>query len=245
MKQKLKRDRQRRNKQRKKRPVGYIKMKKILLVEDIPQRQANFLEKQGIDLLPFSDRLINCAEEKYYSIIDDIKNNNIDWTQYSTIMIHRSGFETNVLNSLKEVCENNSIQFVFFSGGVSSTFYTYKPYEFLQLNSKDLYTKNLKLFLETNKQNLLELAYGDKWKINILLNNLEKINKFIEDNKLNGNQKEVLYSDFSTEIEIDLLKRFIENLPLKEGMTTIEITVIEDISKKIVRKIKMKDILNG
>ena len=244
MKQKLKRDRQRRNKQRNKRPIGYIKMKKILLVEDIPQRQANFLEKQGIDLLLFSDRLINCAEEKYHSIIDDIKNNNIDWTQYSTILIHRSGFETQ-REILKNICQENKIKLVFFSGGISSTFYTDKPYEFLQLNSKDLYTKNLELFLESNKNNLLELAYGDKWKINILLNNLEKINKFIEDNKLNGNQEKVLYSDFSTEIEIDLLKRFIENLPLKEGMTTIEITVIEDISKKIVRKIKMKDILNG
>ena len=241
MKQKLKRDRQRRNKQRKKRPVGYIKMKKILLVEDIPQRQANFLEKQGIDLAPFSDRLINCAEEKYHSIIDDIQNNNIDWTQYSTIMIHRSGFETQ-REILKNICQENKIKLVFFSGGISSTFYTYTHYEFLQLNSKDLYTRNLKLFLETNEQNLLTLAYGDKWEINTLLNNLEKINKFIEDNRL---KEQVLYIEFSTEMNSDLIEKLIEDSPIeavKEGK--ISIKVIEDISEKILNKIKMKGILN-
>jgi len=244
MKQKLNRDRERRTKQRKKRPVGYIKMKKILLVEDIPQRQSNFLEKQGIDLLPFSERLINCAEEQYHSLIDEIIENKIDWTQYSTIIIHRSGFETQ-REILKDICQENLIKLVFFSGGISSTFYTDKPYEFLQLNSKDLYTQNLKLFLESNEDNLLELAYGDKWEINILLNKLEKINKFIEDNKLNGNQEKVLYSDFSIKINIDLLKKLIEDLPIEDGMITIIVTDIEKISKKILSKIKMKDIING
>ena len=244
MKKKLKRDKQRRAKQRKKRPRGYIRMQKILLVEDRPQRQANFLEKQQIDLSPFSDELINCAEDEHKYLIEDINNGNVDWTQYSTIILHRSGFKPNILDSLKEVCKNNSIKLVFFSGGISSTFYTDTPYEFLQLNSKDLYTKNLKLFLETNENNLLALAYGENWEINILLNKLEKINKFIEDNRLNGDGENAYYSDFSEKINIDLLKKLIIDLPIEEETTVIKVEDIEGISTKILNKIKMKAILN-
>ena len=246
MKKKLKRDKHRRATQRKKRPRGYIRMQKILLVEDRPQRQANFLGKQQIDLSPFSDRLINCAEDEHkYLIKNIIDNGSIDWTQYSTIILHRSGFKSNVLDLLKEVCKNNSLKLVFFSGGISSTFYTDTPYEFLQLNSKDLYTKNLKLFLETNENNLLALAYGENCEINILLNKLEKINKFIEDNRLNGDGENAYYSDFSEKINIDLLKKLIIDLPIEEETTVIKVEDIEEISTKILNKIKMKDMLNG
>ena len=264
MKKKLKCYKQRRAKQRKKRPRGYIRMQKILLVEDRPQRQANFLEKQQIDLSPFSDRLINCAEDEHKHLIEDINNGNIDWTQYSTIILHRSGFKPNILDLLKEVCKNNSIKLVFFSGGISSTFYTDTPYEFLQLNSKDLYTKNFKLFLETNVNNLLQLAYGKEWEVNILLNKLERINKFIENDKLNKNKdiekvnklieegklnkdegierinklienrEKVYFSSFSTEINIDLIQNLIQNL-------TIEVEKERDIIKvKELERIKKK-----
>lgn len=246
MKQKLKRDKQRRAKKREKRPRGYIVMKKILLVEDRPQRQQNFLEKQSIDLTQMHDRLVNCAEEVHQYLIEDIKNEDIDWNQYSTIIIHRSGFEQEILDKLKEFSQLNSLKLVFFSGAISSTFYMAQPYEFLQLNSKELYTKNLKLFLETNENNLLQLAYGEEWEVNILLNKLEKINKFIEDDKLDEKRdgENALYSEFSEKINIDLLQSLIEDLTIEEGKTVIKIEEIERISKKILSKIKMKAILN-
>ena len=120
-----------------------------------------------------------------------------------------------------------------------------QPYEFLQLNSKELYTKNLKLFLETNENNLLQLAYGEEWEVNILLNKLEKINKFIEDNKIEGDGVNAYYSEFSEKININLLQILIEDLSIKEETTVIKIEEIERISKKILNKIKMKAILNG
>jgi len=242
MKQKLKRDKQRRDEKRKKRPKGYIVMKKILLVEDRPQRQQIFLEKQVIDLT--NDILVNCADEAHRYLIEDIKTESIDWNQYSTIIIHRSGFSQEILDKLKEFCKENTIKLVFFSGGISSTFYMAQPYEFLQLNSKEFYTKNLKKFLETNKNNLLQLAYGEKWEVNILLNKLEKINKFIEDNRIEGDGENAYYSDFSEKINIDLLQTLIENLSIEEEVTVIKIEEIEKISKKILNKIKMKAIIN-
>jgi hypothetical protein len=244
MKQKLKRDKKRRAEKRKKRPRGYIVMKKILLVEDRPQRQQNFLEKQVIDLTQMNDILVNCTDEVHRHLIEDIKTETIDWNQYSTIIIHRSGFSQEILDKLKEFCQTNSLKLVFFSGGISSTFYMVQPYEFLQLNSKELYTKNLKLFLETNENNLLQLAYGEEWEVNILLNKLEKINKFIEDNKIEGDGENAYYSDFSEKINIRLLQTLIEDLTIEEGITVIKIEEIERISKKILSKIKMKAILN-
>jgi len=246
MKQKLKRDKTRRTEKREKRPRGYIVMKKILLVEDRPKRQQNFLEKQVIDLTQMNDILVNCADEVHRHLIEDIKTETIDWNQYSTIIIHRSGFSQEILDKLKEFCKNNNttIKLVFFSGGISSTFYMAQPYEFLQLNSKELYTKNLKLFLETNGNNLLQLAYGEEWEVNRLLNKLEKINKFIEDNKIEGDGENAYYSEFSEKINSDLLQTLIEDLTIEAKDTVIKIEEIERISKKILNKIKMKAILN-
>ena len=214
MKQKLKRDKQRRAKKREKRPRGYIVMKKILLVEDRPQRQQNFLEKQSIDLTQMHDRLVNCAEEVHQYLIEDIKNEDIDWNQYSTIIIHRSGFEQEILDKLKEFSQLNSLKLVFFSGAISSTFYMAQPYEFLQLNSKELYTKNLKLFLETNENNLLQLAYGEEWEVNILLNKLEKINKFIENDKLDKGieriNKFIKEQELNKDEDLEKINKFME-----------------------------------
>jgi len=246
MKQKLKRDKTRRTEKREKRPRGYIVMEKILLVEDRPQRQQNFLEKQVIDLTQMNDILVNCVDEVHRHLIEDIKTETIDWNQYSTIIIHRSGFSQEILDKLKEFCKNNNttIKLVFFSGGISSTFYMAQPYEFLQLNSKELYTKNLKLFLETNGNNLLQLAYGEEWEVNRLLNKLEKINKFIEDNKIKEDGENAYYSEFSEKINIDLLQTLIEDLTIEAKDTVIKIEEIKRISKKILSKIKMKAILN-
>ena len=214
MKQKLKRDKQRRAKKREKRPRGYIVMKKILLVEDRPQRQQNFLEKQSIDLTKFTDRLVNCSEEVHQYLIEKIKTESIDWNQYSTIIIHRSGFSQEILDKLKEFCQTNSLKLVFFSGGISSTFYMVQPYEFLQLNSKELYTKNLKLFLETNENNLLQLAYGEEWEVNILLNKLEKINKFIENDKLDKGieriNKFIKEQELNKDEDLEKINKFME-----------------------------------
>ncbi len=58
---------------------------------------------------------------------------------YSTIITHRSAFgsmDENILDLLKEYCAKNNIKLVFFSGGITSTYYSKTSYEFLLLNSK-------------------------------------------------------------------------------------------------------------
>jgi hypothetical protein len=178
-------------------------MRKILLVEDRVERQKKFMEESGI--------LLN----EYKNILDRVKiiDKNFPLDRYSTIITHRSAFgdsRDNILDYLKSHCEETKTKLVFFSGGISSTFYSKEKYEFLLLNSKSFYSKNLKIFLDEFKTkgeaNILLLGYGDRWKIDILLNILEKINLFIEKN---SNRDRVKFNRFKNETKIDTIKGLI------------------------------------
>ncbi len=168
-------------------------MKKILLIEDRVERQKIFTEVTNIDL------------NRYSNIIDNqIKIDKKELGNYSTIITHRSAYgseNSSMLGFLKEYCEKNSIQLVFFSGGITSTFYSNEKYEFLLLNSKAFYSENLNYFLDDinngNEPNLLILGYGKNWKTNLMANILEKINLFINDQDENL----VDYDEFEEEID--------------------------------------------
>ncbi len=179
---------------------------KILLIEDRTERQEKFTQDTGIDLKEYADA----------DIIDN--HVSLDKTQlekYSTIITHRSAFggqEDNVLDFLKHHCAETNTKLVFFSGGISSTYYSKTKYEFLLLNSKSFYSQNLKLFLDDakdteNEVNILLLGYGKNWKINLLLNTLAKINLFISNNK---SKPKVKFNNFKTITKIDNIKPFID-----------------------------------
>jgi len=211
-------------------------VKKILLIEDRLERQIKFIEDTGIDL------------NKYSNIMDN--QTSLDKNllkKYSTIITHRSAFgdsDDNVLDYLKKHCEETKTKLVFFSGGISSTYYSKTKYEFLLLNSKSFYNKNLELFLEdvkaSQKENLLLLAYGKKWKINILLNTLSKINLFI-----NNNLNEVIIDLylFKIETKIDNINNFITiEYPkaIKGGVNLSEIIILANkITKDIQREVEL------
>ncbi len=178
-------------------------MKKILLIEDRVERQENFSEDTGIKLSGYSEFLDNQTEI-------DLSNLN----GYSTIIVHRSAFgdrKDNVLDHLKSYCTDTKTNLVFFSGGITSTYYSKTKYEFLLLNSKSFYSSNLKLFLEFVKDegypNLLLLGYGRNWKINLMLNTLEKINLFISNNI---KEEMVEFELFKTYTKIENIDEYIE-----------------------------------
>ncbi len=103
-------------------------MQKILLIEDRVERQLKFKGGTGINVEQYSDFLDNKTK------LDKRSLNN-----YSTIITHRSAFgseDQNVLDYLKKYCEETETQLVFFSGGITATFYSNTKYEFLLLNSK-------------------------------------------------------------------------------------------------------------
>ena len=178
-------------------------MKKILLIEDRVERQNKFTNETGISL------------DKYETFLDRRESLDKDSLgEYSTIITHRSAFgesDENILDYLKKYCEVHQTKLVFFSGGISSIFYSKIKYEFLLLNSKSFYSKNLELFLDdfqkNQEPNILLLGYGKDWKTNILLNTLEKINLFISNNET---KERVKFNKFKTETKIENIEDMIE-----------------------------------
>jgi len=211
-----------------------MKHTKILLIEDRAERQERFTQDTGIDL------------KNYAEIIDN--RTSLDKSQldkYSTIITHRSAFgdqDENILDLLKQHCAETNTKLVFFSGGISSTYYSKTKYEFLLLNSKSFYSQNLKLFLDDAKAsgdevNILLLGYGKNWKINLLLNTLAKVNLFIANNQ---SKPKVKFNNFKTITKVDNIKPYIdfEYPPVEKG--GVDLTDLHDFADSITRKIEQE-----
>jgi len=211
-------------------------MKSILLIEDRVERQIKFTDDTGINL------------EQYGSFLDNRTTlDKSSLKEYETIVTHRSAFgndDENILDYLKKYCEETATNLVFFSGGISSTFYSKGKYEFLLLNSKSFYSRNLQLFLddvaEGKDANVLLLGYGKQWKFNILLNTLEKVNLFISNSQRDGKVK-IKLSRFKTSTKIENIKDMIDfEYPEIEGggisldnLKLFAEQVKEEIQKKV------------
>ena len=101
------------------------------------------------------------------------------------------------------------------------------------MNRQNYDFKKLKLclFLENFKQNKINiriLSFGNKWKLNIILNVLEKISLFIETN----NDEDIDYDEFVNNTKANLLN----NLEIKFYQMKIDETWIE--SKSEILKLK-------
>jgi len=162
---------------------------KILLIEDRTKRQELFTNNTKIDLQIYEDILDNLIDEKYREFRDQILKDASILDKYDIIISHKSAFEENnskTLTVLENHCKVNNKPLVYFSGGIVSNYYQNDEYEKLILNSKTFYSQNLKIFLDNIKkeqQNIMMLCYGERWELNIVLNTLEKLNSFIEDNR--------------------------------------------------------------
>ena len=109
------------------------------------------------------------------------------------------------LKKLENHCRTNKKTLMLFSGGIDCNFYLEEEgYIMMEINSKILYSINMKLFLEEFKKgnsNPLILSYGDRWKSNILLNILEKINYILEANKKDF----IFYKRFLQDSNIEMI----------------------------------------
>lgn len=181
-------------------------MKKILLIEDRLKRQRDLLGKLNIDLEEFSEILDNQIIDGDNNLLEDIKNDKFDFTEYSVIIAHESIFADNhntAMSKIKKYCKIEQKPLVLFSGNNSNS-YNNEDCEELGLISTDLYSKNLVLFLEEfrkNDINILILSYGKRWKLNIVLNVLEKVSLFIDTNT----DEDIDYDEFKNFTKSDLL----------------------------------------
>ncbi len=218
-------------------------MKKFLLIDDRKKRQTRFSIDTGINLEQYSDILDNITGDEYQKYVEKFSQSNFV-LEYNVIMVHRSAFgetEINILDRLKNYCREKKKKLVFFSGGISSTFYLKEPFEFLLVNSKTFYSNNLKLFLDDADNNILKIGYGNKWKLNLMLNTLEKINLFIGSN---NNETMVRYSTFKDKVQIMLIDDYInyKEPELKNG--GVKIIDLVKLSKDIANQIKQQVVLN-
>ncbi len=183
-------------------------MKKILLIEDIVSRQEDFMSHTDFTLEAYDDILQNATNNEYKNIFKSLKNDAFDLDTYSVIIAHKTAFEDQssiIVKKLELYCKNTKKPLVLFSGGISN-YYKNTDYEHLELNSKDFYSQNLKLFLDEfreGNQNLLILSYGDKWILNVLLNILEKINLFLNKNT----EEDIVYDTFRNFTNINRLEK--------------------------------------
>jgi hypothetical protein len=144
---------------------------KIAIIEDRLARLEQFTDfelKQCrsvtiITGLEF-DNLIVCLKSNKTERLD----------QYECIASHRSALSNEERDTLKEYCRIKRKPLIFFSGGITSSVLKDLDFPFLHINSKDFYSENLKMFIETfeegNSINLLVLQFGKKWKLSLLLN---------------------------------------------------------------------------
>lgn len=181
-------------------------MKRILLIEDVTSRQEDFMSHTDFTLKSYDDILENMNNDKYKSISTSLKDDTFNFDEYDMIISHKTAFEEQtsiIVNKLVAYCEKTKKPLVFFSGGITN-YYKNTTYEYLELNSKDFYGQNLKIFLDNYRkgmQNILMLSYGDKWVLNVLLNILEKINLFLNKN----DETDIVYDEFRNFTHINRL----------------------------------------
>jgi len=226
--------------------MNETKNKKIMLIDDRTERQTKFHEKTSISFDKYSKILDNFTAKSYEELLEKFRKNDFEiLNKYEVIITHRSAFgdlNGQVINTFKEFCRQEKKSLVFFSGGISSVSIKNLPFEHLLLNSKNFYSDNLELFLElskNNKPNLLILAFGENWKINLLLNSLEKMNVFIGKNNFAEN---ITYEEFEDEVHIDLIRDFL----IFEQPTNdfLKMQDFKKLTKDLTNQIKQQVVIN-
>ena len=207
-------------------------MKQIILIEDRVERMKR-LAPIKFESIPFL-KLITAS--KYDEFIFKLKKGELEFlNDFDCIISHKSALSVAQRDIIKKYCKSFNKTLVFFSGGISYSFYNDDIFPYLNINVKEFYSDNLKLFLnevqDNNKINVSILQFGEKWKLNKLLNfrndlitkiNGKNINTVRDFNLTEELKRELIISesyeflnnDFSTidNIQIASVKTKIDNL---------------------------------
>jgi len=149
-------------------------MRKIILIEDRPGRQAQFLDQKKIDRLLNTEGLDMPQESECRTWIENLNSGKTEGiSSFDLVIIHRSSLIQEGLTALNSICKKNEIDLVLFSGGLSQSNYQNEGFESLSLNSQDFYSDNLLSFIDDyigeESSSLLQLIYGNNWKLGALL----------------------------------------------------------------------------
>lgn len=149
-------------------------MKKVLLIEDRPDRQEQYLHKELIDKIKTLENVYMPLEKECRVIIQNLNDlNDEPLKEYLLIIIHRSSLSDNGRNTVISHCRKEKKTLVFFSGGIGQSLFTFESFPYFILNSKDFYKESLPDFLrnyvEDKIEHISELIYGDNWRLNVMI----------------------------------------------------------------------------
>lgn len=146
-------------------------MRKILFLEDRPERQRIFLPngENDVSVLRNMRNIVMPELEDCKITISNINSNKtFIMDGISMIIIHESSLSTPGLIYLNKKCKENKISAILYSGGISQTAFNNDDYDMLYVNSSDLYTERFIPFLENyindSSSHLLELINAN-WRI--------------------------------------------------------------------------------
>ena len=213
-------------------------MKRVLLVEDRLIRQNMFTANLDMDINnnPVLENI--CGGKPFGDFKRKISDNGsfeTYITKYEVIITHRSALEPSERQVLIEIAKKHSKTVVFFSGGISSVLLQeVGKGVLLTINSKDFYSESLKDFLETPDLNILVLAFGKKWQVNLYADLLERLTYYLD-----GYSEEKPYPIIVSNLnlnkwEIDNYFSFLENKRVKrEELEEVKEKIIENLNKII------------
>lgn len=162
-------------------------MEKIVLIEDRPERMAHICNKKGIKLESF-EQLRIFTNKEIENLKKNIESNNFELLDsYKIVMTHQSAWSQVLLSSLKDFCKRTNKPLVVFSGSVSTSHLHMADPPILTIEVDNFYSPRLTLFIEhffkNGTPNLLLLQYGDKWKLNVLLEARNILSVYLNKNK--------------------------------------------------------------
>lgn len=218
---------------------------KIILIEDRIVRKELFLEKSKIDFSKYNF-LKETTPEEFKQLKSSLVNKDKSFLdEYNLIITHKSAFTLNEQDFLASLEK----PIIYFSGGISQSFYLEYPSPCLHINSSDFYSRNLIDFLnyinESGEIEMLILQFGTKWKLNLLLNTRHKIKQLLYKNVGSDIYPEYFDMIFSSKllsaVVSNQLKESICQLQ-KIGLTKSEAIKIEivlsEINAEIIRHFK-------
>lgn len=208
-------------------------MRKILFLEDRPERQRIFLPigENDVSVLRNMQNIVMPELEDCKITISNINSNkNFIIEGISLIVIHESSLTVQGLRFLNKTCKENNIGAILFSGGISQTAFNNEDYDMLYVNSSDLYTERFIPFLEKYKNDssthLLELI-NPNWRISYWFLLRQLLNtKEIEEKSNNPD------SD-----RIDVLEDKIENASKVLGIDLSQLNSNTDSLNKEIKKL--------
>lgn len=163
-------------------------MKKVVLIEDRVKRKQRYIYNKNIKLESYSTIIKLCEKKCFKDLKYQIRSDSYDWFEdFDVIIAHESAWSDTEIEKLIEYCFENNKPLVLFSGGNTQSYFSEKPCSLLTIDVNNLYSSNLLIFLDHIKKHdkieLSRLQYGDKWKLNVLLNSRNNIAVFLKKNK--------------------------------------------------------------